>query len=118
MGLSLKTNNKIFLVAGILFQLWFIIIYAINYQYKYTPNTASGSTLTSTDFSNMFQFVQGMIMVVFLLLLFFLGNLFNLFRIHFNQYICCWLCLLISFILFHDYCFYCPILFHHQKFLG
>jgi hypothetical protein len=83
MGLSLANNNKIFLVAGILFQLWFIIIYALNYEYQFIAgSTAVGSTTNNTDFANMFQFVQGMIMCVFLLLLFFLGNLFYLFRIY------------------------------------
>lgn len=74
MGLSLANNNKIFLVAGILFQLWFIIIYALNYEYQFIASTtAAGSATNDTDFANMFQFVQGMIMCVFLLLLFFLG---------------------------------------------
>ncbi len=40
MGLSLDTSNKVFLVLGFLFELWFIIIYAIDYQYIYYPVAA------------------------------------------------------------------------------
>jgi hypothetical protein len=40
MGLTTTTNNKIFFAIGFIFELWFILMYAIDYGYKF-DNVAS-----------------------------------------------------------------------------
>jgi hypothetical protein len=37
MGLSLEVSNKIFFVIGIIFELWFILMYSIDYGYIFYP---------------------------------------------------------------------------------
>jgi hypothetical protein len=35
MGHGLLTSNKIFFAIGFIFELWFILMYALDYRYKY-----------------------------------------------------------------------------------
>jgi hypothetical protein len=35
MGLGLLTSNKIFFAIGFIFELWFILMYALDYGYKH-----------------------------------------------------------------------------------
>lgn len=72
MGLSLTTNNKLFLVVGLIFELWFIILYAIDYEYAYSPLSSFANLEASINLTS----IQGAIVVVFLMLLFFLGKLY------------------------------------------
>lgn len=41
MGLSLKASNKIFFAIGLIFELWFILMYALDYGYKFDSVTTA-----------------------------------------------------------------------------
>lgn len=69
MGLSLTTTNKLFFVLGIILQVWFILMYALDYYYIFFP---VGTILQEQAYG--FNSIQGFLLVFFLLLLFFLGN--------------------------------------------
>lgn len=71
MGLSLDVSNKVFFVIGIIFELWFILMYAIDYRYIFYPVSATNS---AAENSYGFLSLQGFIIFLFLLLLFFLGT--------------------------------------------
>ncbi len=72
MGLSMNTSNKIFFAVGLILELWFIIIYAVDYYYKWFPfNGVAADELKY----GLFNF-NAFLLVLFLLLLFFLGILF------------------------------------------
>lgn len=70
MGLAFDTSNKIFFFIGIVFELWFILMYALDYGYKFI---SSGTSIQ--ELSDAFLSMQGFLLVLFLLLLFFLGSL-------------------------------------------
>ena len=69
MALSLGTSNKLFLLVGIIFEVWFILMYALDYGYIFY---GTGTTAQETQYG--FFSVQGFLLVIFLLLLFFLGT--------------------------------------------
>lgn len=71
MGLAFDTSNKIFFFMGVVLELWFILMYALDYGYKFI---ATGVT-NSQELSHGFLSMQGFLLVLFLLLLFFLGSL-------------------------------------------
>lgn len=69
MGLSVTTTNRIFFALGIVLEVWFILMYALDYYYMFfVPGTATEETVYS------FNSTQGFLLVFFLLLLFFLGT--------------------------------------------
>lgn len=70
MALSLSTTNKIFFFIGLVFELWFILMYALDYGYKFDAATTAVREVT-WGFLNF----QGFLLVLFILLLFFLGKL-------------------------------------------
>jgi hypothetical protein len=37
MALSLGTSNKLFLLVGLVFEVWFILMYALDYGYIFYP---------------------------------------------------------------------------------
>ena len=39
MGLTTTTSNKIFFAIGFIFELWFILMYALDYGYKFDAVT-------------------------------------------------------------------------------
>lgn len=39
MGLATLTSNKIFFAIGFVFELWFILMYALDYGYKFDAFT-------------------------------------------------------------------------------
>ena len=41
MALSLNTTNKIFFFIGLIFELWFILMYALDYGYKFDAATTA-----------------------------------------------------------------------------
>ena len=70
MGLSFDASNKMFFFLGVVFELWFILMYALDYKYIfYTAGTAA------QEIAFGFLSTQGFLMVLFLLLLFFLGSI-------------------------------------------
>lgn len=69
MGLAFDTSNKIFFFMGLIFELWFILMYALDYGYKFF---AAGTTVQEISYG--FLSMQGFLLVLFLLLLFFLGS--------------------------------------------
>lgn len=71
MGLAFDTSNKIFFFMGVVLELWFILMYALDYGYKFIATGATNAQELSYGFLSM----QGFLLVLFLLLLFFLGSL-------------------------------------------
>jgi len=69
MGLAFNTSNKIFFFLGVLFELWFILMYALDYGYKIIPTGTANQ-----EFTYSFLNYQGFLLVLFILLLFFLGT--------------------------------------------
>ena len=69
MAMALSTTNKIFFVVGLIFQIWWIVIYALDYYYVFYP---MGTILQENTYG--FNDFQGFLLVLFLLLLFFLGK--------------------------------------------
>lgn len=69
MGLSFGVSNKIFFFLGLIFELWFILMYALDYGYKFYPQGTP-----TQEFAYGFLSYQGFLLVLFLLLLFFLGT--------------------------------------------
>lgn len=72
MGLAFDTSNKIFFFMGVVLELWFILMYALDYGYKFF---AAGTA--TQEISYGFLSMQGFLLVLFLLLLFFLGSLID-----------------------------------------
>lgn len=70
MGLSFDNSNKMFFFLGVVFELWFILMYALDYGYIFN---SAGTTVQEIAFG--FLSTQGFLMVLFLLLLFFLGSI-------------------------------------------
>ena len=45
MGLSLAASNKVFFFIGLVMELWFILMYAIDYGYKFDAVTTVGNEI-------------------------------------------------------------------------
>jgi hypothetical protein len=108
MALSFSKTNKLFFALGIIFELWFILMYALEYYYLYPVIGTIFQELAYT-FNNF----QGFLLVLFLLLLFFLGNYIRLLRILTGHHLCFRLRIFLDIIRLHDLSFYRPILLYH-----
>lgn len=70
MGLSFQNSNRMFFFLGVVLQLWFILMYALDYYYVLIP-VGTGLQQVGAGFLS----TQGFLLVLFLLLLFFLGSI-------------------------------------------
>jgi len=43
MGLAFDTSNKIFFFMGVVLELWFILMYALDYGYKFIATGATNA---------------------------------------------------------------------------
>ena len=111
--MKLESSNKIFGVVGFVFQLWFIILYAIDYRYFFVS-----SPTNTVEASLNFQDIQGFVMLVFLFLLFFLGNEIRLFRVHSCKHLRRRISLFKYVVFLYGNRLQHPILLHCQKFLA
>jgi hypothetical protein len=84
------------------------LMYALEYYYL-IPAIGTFFQELAYNFNNF----QGFLLVLFLLLLFFLGNYICSFRILTCHHLCFRLCIFLDFIRLYDLSFYRPILLYH-----